>query len=62
MTIKDLHIGDKIRDKRTKWEFVVCGLWQNPYNENSIEIVCDFEGNEGDVWTFEDIDEIELIK
>lgn len=62
MTIRDLHIGDKVRDKRTGWEFVITGLWINFYDENSYEITCDFEGNESDPWEFEDINDIELVE
>lgn len=64
MKITDLRIGDKVRNKRTKFPMIVVGILADtlfPTNLNKGTVQLDFYGNEGDVWE-EDIEDIEFCE
>lgn len=65
MKITDIRIGDRVRDKVSKFPMVVVGTHSDfclPITSSDKGTVyLDFEGNEGDVWE-EDIADIEFCE
>lgn len=53
MKIQELHIGQKVREKNTGWEFIVVGIGVLNLDMDSPYVYCDFEGNEGDSFEYE---------
>lgn len=54
-TIRNFRIGDRVRDKVTKLELRVVGLYQDG------TVYCDFEGNEGGYLEY-NYKELEILK
>jgi hypothetical protein len=60
MDIREIRWGMKVRDRHTKFEFVVVSFGAG-IDGRDAWVYCDFEGNEGDVWEFvpEDLEDAE---
>lgn len=60
MKLEELRYGMKVREKNTKFEFIVVAFGGGLHGENPW-VYCDFEENEGDVWEYEpeDLEPIE---
>lgn len=63
MKITDLRIGDKVRNKRTKFPMIVVGVLADALSidPNKGTVQLDFDGNEGDVWE-ENIEDMEFCE
>lgn len=63
MKITDLRIGDKVRNKRTKFPMVVVGVFADALSidPNKGTVQLDFDGNESDVWE-ENIEDLEFCE
>lgn len=62
LKVTDLRIGDKVRDKRTRFPLIVTGiLWYLGDDPRHATLYLDFDGNEGDEWELE-LDEVELVE
>lgn len=61
MKIQDFHVGQRVRDKVTHWEFVVVGVGVLNLDMDGAYVYVDFEGNEGDMWEYEP-DELEIVE
>jgi len=62
MKITEIHIGDKVCDKRTKFPMTVVGIWSllgDPPTKGDVYL--DFEENEGDMFEM-DINDIEFCE
>ena len=58
LKVTDLRIGDKVRDKRTKLEFVITGIiWHQGIDPTDAILYLDFLGGE---WGMP-LDEVELL-
>lgn len=45
MKIEEMHIGQKVRDKKTKYEYILVGLGVISVGMESPYVVCDYLGN-----------------
>lgn len=61
MKIQDIHIGQRVRDIRTRWEFIVVTVGVLNIDLDSPYVYCDFEGNEADSFEYTP-DELEAIE
>ncbi len=62
LKVTDLRIGDKVRDKRMGFEFIVTGIsWCLVDDLTTANLCLDFEGNQGDEWEMK-LDEVELVE
>ena len=58
LKVTDLRIGDKVREKRTKLEFVVTGIiWNQGIDPTDAILYLDFMGG---MWEMP-LDEVELV-
>lgn len=61
MKIQEMHIGQRVRDINTGWEFIVTGAGVINLDMDSPYVYCDFEGNPGDAFEY-DPEELEEVK
>lgn len=62
LKVTDIRVGDKVRDKRTGFEFIVTSIfWSLHCSPTDATIYADFEENEGDPFEYE-LQELELIE
>lgn len=62
LKVTDLRIGDKVREKKTGFEFIVTSIfWSLHCSTTEATIYADFEDNTADPWEFE-LDEVELME
>lgn len=62
LKVQDLRIGDKVREKKTGFEFIVTSIfWSLDCTPTEATIYADFKDNPADPWEFE-LDEIELAE
>lgn len=61
LKVTDLRIGDKVRDKRTRFPLIVTGIiWYLGDDLTDATLWLDFDGNEGPDWELE-LGDVELI-
>lgn len=62
LKVTDIRVGDKVRDKRTGFEFIITSIfWSLHCSPTEATIYVDFKENEGDPFEYE-LQELELIE
>lgn len=60
LKVTDLRIGDKVREKKTGFEFIVTGIIWNLLDEpTKAELYLDENGGE---YVYKELDEVELVE